>query len=287
MHKRTEYSHKSKIPSSGNRGYRRQVHTGLGLDESLSCPHSRSREQSSIRGPLREAEIELWLYIHFSPFFKKSFLKLSFLFYVVLMFFTISLILFYNLLFQFLEHLLFKLTRFIIFPIFTVLFNYIAFSPCFWFCIFADLVFSIHFTMGSFIVLISYFLTPVFTVIFVFFLSSSLFVSVWDYLGVLGYWLLLSSLVLGFYLLCWETCEILVLQYRVRPEPLRWETQVQDFGPPENSWSCGTSIDKSSLKGLQLNSRTKPHPKSRKLQCWNPHAKLLAKQKHSPAFSKK
>ena len=198
MHKRTECSNKSKIPSSGNRGYRRQVHTGLGLDESLSCPHSRSREQSSIRGPLREAEIELWLYIHFSPFFKKSFLKLSFLFYVVLMFFTISLILFYNLLFQFLEHLIFKLTRFIIFPIFTVLFNYIAFSPCFWFCIFADLVFSIHFTMGSFLVLISYFLTPVFTVIFVFFLSSFLFVSVWDYLGVLGYWLLLSSLVLGF-----------------------------------------------------------------------------------------
>ena len=99
------------------------------------------------------------------------------------MFFIISLILFYNLLSQFLEHLIFKIIHFIIFPIFTVLFNYVAFSPCFWLCIFADLVFSIHFTMGSFIVLISYFLTPVFTVIFVFFLSSFLFVSVWDYLG--------------------------------------------------------------------------------------------------------
>ena len=129
MHKRTECSHKSKIPSSGNHGYWRQVHTGLGLDESLNCPHSKSREQSSIRGPLREAEMELQLYTHFSPFF--LFLKLSFLFYVVLMFFIISLILFYNLLFQFLEHLIFKLTHFIFFSIFTVLLNYIAFSSCF------------------------------------------------------------------------------------------------------------------------------------------------------------
>ena len=81
--------------------------------------------------------------------------------------------------------------------------------------------------MGSFIVLNSSFLTPLFTLIFIFFLSSFLFVSVWDSLGVLGYWLLLSPLVLGFYLLCCEICEILVLQYRVRPDPLRWETQVQ------------------------------------------------------------
>ena len=39
---------------------------------------------------------------------------------------------------------------------------------------------------------------------------------------------------------------VLVLQPGVRPEPLRWESQVQDTGPPETSWPQGISIGKSS-----------------------------------------
>ena len=35
---------------------------------------------------------------------------------------------------------------------------------------------------------------------------------------------------------------VLVLQSGVRPEPLRWESQVQDIGPPETSWPHIISI---------------------------------------------
>ena len=106
-------------------------------------------------------------------------------------------------------------------------------------------------------------------------------------LGALPIEVLLSPLVLGFRLLCFEACEVLVPQYGVRLESLRWEIWIKDFEPPENARPHGTLIDESSPKRLHLNTKIKPHLKARKLQCWMPHAKSLAKQKHSPAHYQK
>ena len=75
---------------------------------------------------------------------------------------------------------------------------------------------------------------------------------------------------------------VLVLQPGVRPEPLRWESQVQDIGPPETSWPHVISISESSPRDLRLNTKTQLHPTASKLQCWTPHAKQLARQEHNP-----
>ena len=75
---------------------------------------------------------------------------------------------------------------------------------------------------------------------------------------------------------------VLVLQPGVRPEPLRWESQVQDTGPPETSWPQGISIGKSSPRDLHLNVKIQLHLMASKLQCWMPHAKQLARQQHNP-----
>ena len=47
---------------------------------------------------------------------------------------------------------------------------------------------------------------------------------------------------------------VLVLQPGVRPELLRWESWVQDIGPPETSWLHVISNGKSSPRDLHLNS---------------------------------
>ena len=75
---------------------------------------------------------------------------------------------------------------------------------------------------------------------------------------------------------------VLVLQPGVRPEPLRWESQVQDIGPPETSWPLVISIGESSPRDLHLNAHTQLHSTPRKLQCWATHAKQLARQEHNP-----
>ena len=75
---------------------------------------------------------------------------------------------------------------------------------------------------------------------------------------------------------------ILVLQPDVRPEPLRWESQVQDTGPPETFRPHVISIRKSSPRDLQLNAKTQLNPSASKLQCWTPQAKQLAKQECNP-----
>ena len=43
-----ESSHKRKCTSSDSCGHWRQEHTGVGPDQNLSCPHSRSRDQHSV-----------------------------------------------------------------------------------------------------------------------------------------------------------------------------------------------------------------------------------------------
>ena len=73
-----------------------------------------------------------------------------------------------------------------------------------------------------------------------------------------------------------------VLQLGVRPEPLRWESQVQDTGPPETSQPQEISIGKSSPRDLRLNTKTQLHSMTSKLQCWTPHTKQLARQEYNP-----
>ena len=52
------------------------------------------------------------------------------------------------------------------------------------------------------------------------------------------------------------TDRVLVLQPGVRPVPLRWESQVQDIGPPETSQLHVISNGESSPKDLHLNAKT-------------------------------
>ena len=75
---------------------------------------------------------------------------------------------------------------------------------------------------------------------------------------------------------------VLVFQPGVRPEPLRWESRVQDIGPPETSWPHIISFGKSSPRDLCLSAKTQLHPMASKLQCRKPHAKQLARQEHNP-----
>ena len=49
---------------------------------------------------------------------------------------------------------------------------------------------------------------------------------------------------------------ILVLQPGVRPVPLRWESRVQDIGPPETSGLHVISNSESSPRDLHLNTKT-------------------------------
>ena len=72
--------------------------------------------------------------------------------------------------------------------------------------------------------------------------------------------------------------QVLVLRLGVRPEPLRWESRVQDIGPPETSRPHIISIGESSARDLRLNAKTQLHPTASKLQCWTPHAKQLTRQ---------
>ena len=60
---------------------------------------------------------------------------------------------------------------------------------------------------------------------------------------------------------------VLVLWPGVRSEPLRWESRVQDIGPPEISQPHVISNSKSSPRDLHLNAKTQLHSMTSKLQC--------------------
>ena len=74
----------------------------------------------------------------------------------------------------------------------------------------------------------------------------------------------------------------LVLRPGVKPEPLRWENQVQDIGPPETSKAHVISVDEGSTRDLCLNAKNQLHSMTSKLQCWTPYAKQKARQEHNP-----
>ena len=80
---------------------------------------------------------------------------------------------------------------------------------------------------------------------------------------------------------------VLVLRLGVRPVPLRWESWVQDIGPPETSRLHVVSNGKSSPRDLHLNAKTQLHSMTSKLQCWTPYAKQLAKQEHNPTHQQR
>ena len=91
---------------------------------------------------------------------------------------------------------------------------------------------------------------------------------------------------LPMYLAVWMTGYLLVLQPGVRPVPLRWESRVQDMGPPETSWLHVISNGESSPRELHLNTKTQLHSTTSKLQCWTPYAKQLAKQENNHTHSR-
>ena len=67
----------------------------------------------------------------------------------------------------------------------------------------------------------------------------------------------------------------LVLRPTLRPEPLRWESRVEDIGPPEISQPHVISIGKRSPRDLCLKAKPQLHSTNSKLQCWMLHAKQL------------
>ena len=75
---------------------------------------------------------------------------------------------------------------------------------------------------------------------------------------------------------------VLVLQPGVRPVPLRWESRVQDIGPPQTTQLHVVSNGESSPRDLHLNAKTQLHTTMSNLQCWTPYAKQLARQEHNP-----
>ena len=79
---------------------------------------------------------------------------------------------------------------------------------------------------------------------------------------------------------------VLVLRPGVRPEPLRWESQVQDTGPLETSWCHIISISESLPRDVRLNAKTQLHSMTSKLQYWMPHAEQLARQQHNLTISR-
>ena len=98
------------------------------------------------------------------------------------------------------------------------------------------------------------------------------------------------SFFLSFFLPFLLTCvadRVLMLRKGVRPVPLRWESQVQDMGPPETSQLHVISKSKSSHRDLHLDTKTQLHSKASKLQCWTPYAKQLARQEHNPTHQQR
>ena len=96
------------------------------------------------------------------------------------------------------------------------------------------------------------------------------------------YFFLLSFCFFHPFLLRCVAERVLVLWPIVKPEPLRWESRVQDIGRPEASQPHIISMGESSPRDLHLNAKTQCHSTTSKLQCWTPYGKKLARQEHKP-----
>ena len=123
----------------------------------------------------------------------------------------------------------------------------------------------------------SFFLFVSFLLIFNFFIFNKYFYC--------NNFILFFSFPLSFFLpflLSHVADRVLVLQPGGRPLPLKWESRVQDIGPPETSWLHVMSNGESSPRDLQLKAKTQLHSMTSKLQCWTPYAKQLERQEHNP-----
>ena len=152
---------------------------------------------------------------------------------------------------------------FVLFCFVFVFFN-IVFSACYhwWICLLVWLF--------SFFIIITFYFNN-----FIIFYFNNVLKFIFIY-----YYLFLSFFLL--FLLSCVSHRVLVLWPGVRPEALRWESWVQNTGPPETSWPHVISIGESSPRDPHLNAKTQLHPTASKLQCWMPHAKQLARQEHNP-----
>ena len=63
---------------------------------------------------------------------------------------------------------------------------------------------------------------------------------------------------------------VLLLQPGVRPVHLKWESRVQDTGPPETSQLHIIANGESSPRDRHLKAKTQVHSTTSKLQCWTP-----------------
>ena len=118
---------------------------------------------------------------------------------------------------------------------------------------------------------------------FYYFLIFSLFLIIKNFfiLIILFYFSLLSFFFLHF-LLSHVADRVLVLWLGVKPQPLRWESQVQDIGPPETSQLHIISNGERFPRDLHLKAKTQLPSMTSKLQCWTPYDKQLARQEHNP-----
>ena len=133
-----------------------------------------------------------------------------------------------------------------------------------------------------------FFLSFLFTFLFLIFFKFLILIILFYILSFfffISFFLSFFLLSLPFLLNC-VADRVLVLWPSVRPEPLWWESRVQDAGPPETSLPHVISNGESSLRHLHLNAKIQLHSTTSKLQCWTPHAKHLARQEHNPPISR-
>ena len=123
-----------------------------------------------------------------------------------------------------------------------------------------------------FVLLVCLFCFLLFVVVCFLFMNVCVYVSLCDFVCLvlfLPFGLGFHLFVFVFFFLAFlPSCvagRVLVLQPGVGPEPPRWESQVQDIGPPEASQPHVTPIGKSSPRDLCLNTKTQLHPKASKL----------------------
>ena len=86
---------------------------------------------------------------------------------------------------------------------------------------------------------------------------------------------------------CCTVCRLLVPWPGVGPWHQGWVHQVQNAGPPENSWAQGILISICSHRGIHLDPHTHLHPTGCRFQYWTPHVKQTARQEHRPTHQQK
>ena len=148
----------------------------------------------------------------------------------------------------------------------------IVFSACYhwWICFLDWLLFS----FPSFFFLFSFFFLLLFNYFILITVKFFILITLFHFL------FFFLSFLLPF-LLSRVADRVLVLRPGIRPVPLRWESRVQDTGPPETSRLYIISSSEISLRYLHLNAKTQLHSSTSKLQCWTSYANL-ARQEHNP-----